>query len=338
VVATNPEFKWLESPLWSESGKYVLFSDVKWEDEKNVTCGMIWKYSDADGLEKFLECSGLAGPGDEPDNISDYIEAGSNGLVWGWKGEGDLLMCQHGKSRIARLSISDVQNGQIDPNLVSVLTDEFNGTKLNTPNDMFLHGNDLYFTDPPFGLQFFSAANPFDNAFKVMPNNIRVYMISGDPEKTSPVNPAQVLDFGRPDPRHAPNGVVIVNDDIICPITDFNEPRVEVFSQDYNRTEFTTLKTDYRIEGDNADFPPLNDGTTYSPDLNVLFVAGPGGIYMYDTNKNSSYKMLGFLRLDDLVSNVEVGGGYLWMTANQRFLRIPLVKNINEVHRLRRTM
>ena len=55
VAATHPEFKWLEGPLWSESGKYLLFSDVKWEDDRGVSCGMIWKYSDGYGVEKFLK-------------------------------------------------------------------------------------------------------------------------------------------------------------------------------------------------------------------------------------------------------------------------------------------
>ena len=33
--------------------------------------------------------------------------------------------------------------------------------------------------------------------------------------------------------------------------------------------------------------------------------------------KGKGYEFLGFLRIDDLVSNVAVGGGYLWITANK---------------------
>mmetsp|Transcript_10678 Transcript_10678/g.23633 ORF Transcript_10678/g.23633 Transcript_10678/m.23633 type:complete len:95 (-) Transcript_10678:112-396(-) len=43
---------------------------------------------------------------------------------------------------------------------------------------------------------------------------------------------------------------------------------------------------------------------------------------MYDAKDD--YNLMGFLRIDDLVSNVEIGGGYLWITANQRLLRAPL--------------
>lgn len=86
----------------------------------------------------------------------------------------------------------------------------------------------------------------------------------------------------------------------------------------------TRLETKYRIQGENADtLPALTDGSTYSPELGVLFVAGPGGVYMYDAE--DTYNLLGFLRINDLVSNVDVGGGYLWITANQRVMRAPLV-------------
>ena len=40
--------------------------------------------------------------------------------------------------------------------------------------------------------------------------------------------------------------------------------------------------------------------------------------------KGKGYEFLGFLRIDDLVSNVAVGGGYLWITANKRLLRLKL--------------
>ena len=29
VVSEDPRFKWLESPVWHDEGKYLLFSDVK---------------------------------------------------------------------------------------------------------------------------------------------------------------------------------------------------------------------------------------------------------------------------------------------------------------------
>ena len=39
-------------------------------------------------------------------------------------------------------------------------------------------------------------------------------------------------------------------------------------------------------------------------------------------------EFLGLLRIDDLVSNTEVGGGYLWITSNQRLMRISLAPTL----------
>lgn len=106
----------------------------------------------------------------------------------------------------------------------------------------------------------------------------------------------------------------------INPITNFDDPRVEI----YDGEEVTKrLELEYRIEGENASNPPLVDGSTYDKDLDVLFIAGPGGVYMYK-GKAGGYDFLGFLRIDDMVANVVVGGGYLWITANKRLLRVKL--------------
>jgi hypothetical protein len=110
-------------------------------------------------------------------------------------------------------------------------------------------------------------------------------------------------------------------------ITSFEDSRFKVFSAAeksangadvvYDPTPTRRLESEYRIEGEYSGrgFPPLNDGITYSPEHNVLFGAGPGGVYMY--NGTPPNELLGFLRLDDLNTNNVVGGGYLWMTVNQ---------------------
>ena len=330
VVAEHEEFSWLESPLWSDAGNYLLFSDVKWTDEKNHTCGMIWRYDDDSGLSKLLQCSGLVGPGDPPTNLADFVEAGSNGLSWGWKGDGDLLVCQHAKHRIVRLNISDVDPNvlSISRDLVSVVVDSYNGTALNSPNDMVMDGDTLYFTDPPFGLQFFSAADAIANAFAVMPQDgIGVYTVTGDPNGTT-VEPVRLLDFGKPNPWETPNGIAVTADgDVVLPITDFDDPRFQVYdaSSDGSLNETPMrLESEFRIQGENSGLPALCDGVTYSPELDVIFGSGPGGVYIFD---GTSYELLGFLRVDDLNSNNAIGGGYLWLTANMRLLRIPLASS-----------
>ena len=87
-------------------------------------------------------------------------------MEWGWDGEGDLLVCQHGRQRIVRINVNDVHNGSIDSSMVNVLVDQYNGVPLNSPNDMYLdpETGDLIFTDPPFGHQLFSEDDAVINA------------------------------------------------------------------------------------------------------------------------------------------------------------------------------
>lgn len=327
TVAENVEFKWLESPLWSENGKYLLFSDVKWIDAKNHTCGMIWRYDDNQGVTKFLPCSGTAGPGENPSNIADLVEAGSNGLHWGWKGDDDLLICQHGKQRIVRINVNDVnKNGEIDASKVSVVVEGYNGKKMNSPNDLVLVDNTLYFTDPPFGQQLFSSGDDaVPKAFASTPQGtIGVYSVTGDPG-TKVADPELIIDFGTRNPWEGPNGIAInKNGDIMLAITNFKDPRFEIYSNTCAggiSASPKRLESKERIKGTNSGFPALSDGVTYSPELDILFGNGPGGVYIYH---GTTYKLLGFLRTDDLSSNTVVGGGYLWLTVNNKLMRIQL--------------
>mmetsp|Transcript_65389 Transcript_65389/g.76836 ORF Transcript_65389/g.76836 Transcript_65389/m.76836 type:complete len:508 (-) Transcript_65389:171-1694(-) len=324
VVSDDPRFVWLESPLWSTKDNYLLFSDVKWEDSSNNTCGMVWKYDEEQGVQEFLRCAGLAGPGNPPDNLPDLLEAGPNGLIWGWDGEDDLIMCQHGMQRIVRFDVGDVSvSGDITPDRVTVLVDSYNSKKMNGPNDLVLVGEDLYFTDPPFGLQARSTGGSLEHVFKVMPQDgVGVYMMKGEMRNEAPVTPTRVLDLSKPYVE-GPNGITVTsNGNIVVSITNFTDPRVEVYSKSGDSWSLSQrMETPYRIEGNFSNFPPLTDGLTYSSDLELLFVAGPGGIYVFSS---VTFERLSFLRIDDLTSNCEVGGGYLWITANSRLLRIPL--------------
>jgi gluconolactonase len=115
--------------LVTEPG-FLVFSDIpnnvvhKWQDGR---------------LSEFVKPSGYTGaeprggkPGDEP---------GSNGLLFDSRGR--LTLCEHGDRRVSRIE----KNGA-----KTILADNYQGKKLNSPNDLVYHSNgDLYFTDPPYG-------------------------------------------------------------------------------------------------------------------------------------------------------------------------------------------
>ena len=85
----------------------------------------------------FLKPSGYTG------TSSRGGEPGSNGLVL--DSVGRLVLCQHGDRRVVRVE----KDGRW-----TTLVDRYKGKRLNSPNDaVFKSNGDLYFTDPPYGLQ-----------------------------------------------------------------------------------------------------------------------------------------------------------------------------------------
>jgi gluconolactonase len=127
-------FEWSEGPVWIPGDDYLLFSDIP--------PNRIYKWSEDDGIELYLEPSGYTGM------TARKGEPGSNGLLL--DREGNLILCQHGDRRIAKMNAS-----LSDPRPVFItLADMYEGKRLNSPNDACYHSNgNLYFTDPPYGLE-----------------------------------------------------------------------------------------------------------------------------------------------------------------------------------------
>jgi len=353
VVASNPEMVWPEGPLYSESGNYILFSDNQYIDPTtDFKCGMIWKYDiEEDKLSKLLNCSGIVGPpglnankDGLPHDVHKMKEPGSNGLLLLDDDEGTILMCQHAWGRIVQFNIDDIDmtTMSIDKDLVTVVVDSYNGMPLNSPNDLYLDDDLLYFTDPPFGKQYNEDEEPFIAMLDRMSQDVpAVYSINieeydEDEEDDEEVRePIRILEYpvskDAPKPQ-VPNGISVntENDDLAVIITDFNNPRVNIYKRNDDGTIVTTPKKVLEMKKKYEDMPfALSDGISFNREHNKLFVNGPAGIYIYeaseyDDNNNDEYEMLGFLRLDDLCSNNISGGGYLWITCAKGLVRIAL--------------
>jgi gluconolactonase len=136
LIASNATFEkltegyaWVEGPVWSRKGGFLLFSDIP----NNV----IQQWTPGGAVQVFLKPSGY-------DGTAPFTgrEPGSNGLTFDHQGR--LVMCQHGNRRIARRET----DGSI-----TALADQYQGKRLNSPNDLVYHSSGaLYFTDPPYGL------------------------------------------------------------------------------------------------------------------------------------------------------------------------------------------
>ncbi len=126
-------YEWCEGPVWIKDGGYLLWSIIP----SNKVC----KWKEGEGVSIYLKPSGLTGPRDlRP-------EPGSNALLL--DPQGRLVLCQHGDRRMARM---DAPLGKPESKFVT-LADNYEGKKLNSPNDAVYHsGGALYFTDPPYGL------------------------------------------------------------------------------------------------------------------------------------------------------------------------------------------
>ncbi len=122
-------FQFTEGPVWHPDG-FLLFSDPN--------ANVIYKYDPNLGnVSIYMTKTGYTGY-----DIGEYHQPGSNGL--GIDPGGHLVVCQHGNRRIIRDEIKGP---------MTVLSEGYDGKKLNSPNDLVIKSNgDVYFTDPPYGL------------------------------------------------------------------------------------------------------------------------------------------------------------------------------------------
>lgn len=121
-------FTWTEGPVWMPEG-FLLFCDIP--------ANAVMRWEEGTGASLFLRPSGYTGA--EPRGG----ESGSNGLARDARGR--LVLCQHGDRRVARLE----RDGKF-----ATLADRYEGKRFNSPNDLVFRSNgDLYFTDPPYGLE-----------------------------------------------------------------------------------------------------------------------------------------------------------------------------------------
>lgn len=134
VEILGNNFEWAEGPLWLAEQQKLLFSDIP----PNV----VYEWTEDGGVKTYLKPAGYTGTKPREG------EPGSNGLLLSPNGE--LVLCQHGDRQMAKMN-SDLKNPK--PDFIP-LADNYSGKKLNSPNDAVYHKNgDLYFTDPPYGLE-----------------------------------------------------------------------------------------------------------------------------------------------------------------------------------------
>src|SRR5438874_3023990 len=272
-------FAWAEGPIWMKKGEYLLFSDVP----QNV----IYRWKEAEKVTEFLKPSGYTG------TIPRGGEPGSNGLTV--DSEGRLVLCEHGDRRVARLE----RDGQ-----KTTLADRYQGKRFNSPNDLVYHSNgDLYFTDPPYGLEGKNEDPkkelPFNGVYRLKPNGDLTLL-------------TDKLTF--------PNGLAFSPDEKTLYIAVSDPARAiwmaydvkEDGTIDHGRVFFDTTSL---VKGHKG----LPDGMKADKRGN-LFATGPGGVFIFSPDG----KHLGTLNTGEATANCNWGndGSVLYITADMYLCRI----------------
>jgi len=277
---------WTEGPVWVESEKMLLYSDIP--------PNKIFKWTEEKGSELYLTPSGYTG------SIPRGGEPGSNGLLL--NKEGKLVLCQHGDRRMA---VMDADLKTPVPNFIS-LADNYQGKKLNSPNDAVFRSNgDLFFTDPPYGLANDSLKElPFQGVYKV--SNGQVVLLT--------------------DSITRPNGIAFANNEktLIVANSDPDKPYWYLFDIAANDslTNGRILHDATAVHKTGA--KGLPDGLKVDKQGNI-FATGPGGVYIF----NASGTQIGKINIPEACSNVALADDdkTLFITADMYVLRVKLRKN-----------
>jgi len=110
--------RWAEGPVWFGDGRYLLWSDIP-----------------NNRIMKWEEETGTVSVYRRPSNFA-------NGNTRDRQGR--LVTCEHGGRRVTRTEYDGT---------ITVLMDNFEGKRLNSPNDVVVASDGgIWFTDPPFGI------------------------------------------------------------------------------------------------------------------------------------------------------------------------------------------
>lgn len=279
-------YAWSEGPVWVEEHGFLLFTDIP----NNV----IHKWTPGDSVTRYLQPAGYTG------EESRGGELGANGLYI--SNEGDLLLAQHGDRRIARM---DAPLDGPAPEFVT-LADSYNGMRLNSPNDLVQHSSgDIYFTDPPYGLEEQAEDPSKDLDFQ------GVYRVTQEGEVILLT-----------DELSRPNGIELSPDEKTLYIA--NSSGENPVWMAYDVTEDGNI-TNGRVFHDAGEFsgvePGSQDGMDVDADGNI-FATGPGGVWIFSPEGI----VLGKIKTNKPTANCTIGQGgkTLFITASDQLLSIPL--------------
>ena len=206
--------------------------------------------------------------------------------------QGNLVTCEHGARRVTTTN----QN-----NVITLIADEYNEKRLNSPNDVCVHSSGtIFFTDPPYGIINPKRVEGFPG--KMMYGGCNVFKY--DPKTKLLV--ALITDLERP------NGIALSPDESHLFISNTGDTKyIRRYEIDKN------LKISKPIEFIKSDLEHVLDGFRFDEDNNLWSSCGKG-VACY----SPSGEQIGYIKIPEKVSNVDFGGpegNKLFITASTSF-------------------
>lgn len=277
---------WCEGPLWVESERILLFSDVPQN--------LIYKWTPEKGKEVYLKPAGYT------QTTTRGGEVGSNGLAITKSGQ--LLICQHGNRQIAAMK------GRISGPKPSfkALASSYEGKKFNSPNDMSVAPNgEIYFTDPPYGLEKNMIDPlkeiPFQGVFKINKSG-KVILLTDSIER--------------------PNGIAVFPGGKSLLIANSFKEKPFIYRYDINEKG---QLTNGRIFFDGRETAKIEKGSCDGLKIDSkgnVFASTPGGISIFSPEG----ELLGKIRISPVASNCSLSADEktLYITADDHVVQVKL--------------
>ncbi len=247
VLATG--FVFAEGPVWHPSGR-LFFSDIR--DSKRYQLDIA------------------------TNTVSLLAENtfGGNGMTF--DSEGRLTVCQPGKRRVIAVCIEQVGE--------TILSDCFEGDRLNAPNDIAPHSDgSLYFTNPEGRIKGDDAEIGYSGVYRISPGGTTTEVCAG---------------------MNLPNGLAFSPDESLLYVSNTRpDPKLYVFDM---RPDGTAVNRRVFAEmplTQNSETNGVPDGLKVDSEGRV-FCTGPAGLWIWEPDGSR----LGILKFPEVVTNLAWGG------------------------------
>jgi gluconolactonase len=269
-------FKWTEGPVWIYDG-YLLFAEIP--------SNTIYKMIPGHKPTVFIRPSGWT-----ESTPFKGIEPGSNGMTLDPKLR--LTVAGHARRNVWRLETMNPKGK------ITVLADQFEGKKLNSPNDLvYKRDHSLYFTDPPYGLETQDDTDPkkelkINGVYRLDDATTHAPGAPPDPKKLHLL----ISDLPRP------NGIAFSPDEKYLYV-NCSDPAKKVWMR-------YTVKADGTVAEPKLIADVTSDKRVGAPDgMKVdqkgnIYSTGPGGIWIF----SAKLEHIGTIDIPEKTGNLNWGG------------------------------